>query len=87
MLFLTLFQFLTRLLTTKHLKLLTSWGEMEQCEKRAFQLHKLRKKNQLKHKNQCVTDFFIDRYVFEYQGLHLSLRGEHIKDKLLHYFQ
>ena len=47
MTFFTLFQFLTRLLTSKYLKLFSIylWGEMEQCEKRAFQLLKIGKKN------------------------------------------
>jgi hypothetical protein len=32
---------------------------MERCEKRAFQLHKMRK-NQLKHKNQVRNRLYID---------------------------
>ena len=66
--FFTVFHFLTRLLTSKYLKLLihTSWGEMEGCEIRAFQLLQMRKKkNQLKHKNQVRNSLFIDGYVFE----------------------
>jgi len=57
---------------------------MERCVKRAFQLLKMRKKNQLKHKNQVRNKLFIDTKFFEYEGLYLSLRGEHIKDKHLH---
>jgi len=57
---------------------------MEQCEKRAFQLLKLRKKNLLKHKYQIHNRLFIDSYVYEYEGLYLSSRDEHIKVKRLH---
>jgi len=44
--FLNLFQFHSRFLNSKYLKIFrnTSGGEMEQCEKRAFQLLKMRKK-------------------------------------------
>ena len=45
---------------------------MERCEKRAFQLLKMRKDNQLKHKNQERNGLFIDSYVLEYEGLYLS---------------
>jgi len=61
MLFLTSFRFLTRLLTSKHLKLLvqTSLCEMERCEKLAFQLLKMREKNiSLNIKTKFVTDFY-----------------------------
>ena len=37
--------------------------------------------SQLKHKNQVRNRHFIDSYVFEYEGLYLSLGGEYIKDK------
>jgi len=37
----------------------TSWGEMERREKRAFQLRKMRKKNQLKPKDQVRNRLFI----------------------------
>jgi len=57
---------------------------MDRCEKRAFQLLKMRKNNQLKHKNQVRNRLFIDSLVFEYEGLCLSLRGDHKKDKRLH---
>jgi len=57
---------------------------MERCEKRAFQLLKMRKENQLKHKIQVRNRLFIDSYIFEYEGLYFSLRGEHIKVKRLH---
>jgi len=43
-----------------------------------------KKENQLKHKNQVRNKLFIDSKFFEYEGLYLSLRGEHIKDKRLH---
>jgi len=56
---------------------------MERCEKRAFQLLKIQKENQLKQ-NQVRNRLFIDSYVFEYEWLYLSLRVEHIKDKRLH---
>ena len=61
----------------------TSRGQMERCEKRAFQLVKMRKENQLKHKNRVRNRLYIDGYVFEYEGLYLSLRGEHITHKRL----
>jgi len=38
----------------------SAWGEMERSEKHAFQLLKMRKKNQLKHKNQVRNRLFID---------------------------
>ena len=61
MFFLTLFQFLTWLLTSKHLKLFSTYlrGEMERCEKRAFQLLKMRKENQRNIKAKCVTDILL----------------------------
>ena len=38
----------------------TSWGEMERCEKRAFQLLKMRKnKITWNIKNKCVTEFLL----------------------------
>jgi len=40
--------------------------------------------SQLKNKNQVRKRLFIDSLVFEYDGLYLSLRGEHIKEILLH---
>jgi len=40
--------------------------------------------SQLKHKKQVRNRLFIDSLVFEYEGIYFSLRGEHIKDKLLH---
>ena len=61
----------------------TSCGDTERCEKRAFQLLKMRKKKIIWNmKTKCVTEFYWQ--VFEYEGLYLSLRGEHIKDKRLH---
>ena len=57
---------------------------MEQSDKRAFTLLKMRKKNQMKHKNQERNRLFIDSYVLEYEGLYLSLRGDHLKDKRLY---
>ena len=59
--FLTLFQFLTRLLTSKNLKLFCTYlvGEMERCEKRAFQLLKMRKNDiSWNIKTKCVTDIY-----------------------------
>jgi len=41
-------------------------------------------KNLLKRKNQVRNEVFIDSYVFEYEGVGLSLWGKHIKDKCLH---
>jgi len=43
-----------------------------------------KKENQLKHNYQVRNRLFIGSYVFEYEGLYLSLRGEHIKDNSLH---
>ena len=60
--FFTLLQFLTRLLTSKQLNLIihNSLGEMERCEKRAFQLLKMRKnKISWNLKTMCVTDFLL----------------------------
>ena len=38
----------------------TSWGKMEQCEKRAFQLLKMRKmKVRLNIRTKCETDFLL----------------------------
>ena len=37
----------------------TSWGEMERCEKRAFQLLKMRKKVRWNIKTKRVTDFLL----------------------------
>ena len=61
MLFLTLFQFLTRLLTPSTWNPLvhTSCGEMEQCEKRAFRHLKMRKIISWNLKTKCVTDFLL----------------------------
>ena len=56
---------------------------MERCEKLALQL-KMRKKKSAEGKNQVRNRLFIESYVFEYEGLYLSLRGEHMKDKGLH---
>ena len=41
-----------------------SLGEIEWCEKRAFQLLKMRKMSHLRHKNQVRNRLFIDSYVF-----------------------
>ena len=58
--------------------------EMEWCEECAFQLLKMRKMKVIWNiKTKCVSDF-VDSYVFEYEGLYVSLRGEHIRDKRLH---
>jgi len=45
------------------------------------------RKNELKHKKAAPNTHFIDSYVFEYEGLYLSLQFEHIKDKRLNEFQ
>jgi len=38
----------------------SSWGKMERCEKRAFQLRKMRKKKiSWNIKTKCVTDFLL----------------------------
>ena len=50
---------------------------MGRCKKRAFQLVKMQKKKISWNKNQVRNRLFIDGYVFEYEGLVLSLRGEH----------
>ena len=58
----TLFQFLTRLLTSNTLISLVhnSLCETEWCEKRAFQLLKMRKmKLSWNKKTKCVTDFIL----------------------------
>jgi len=51
-----------------------SLGEMEWCEKRAFQLHKMRKlKISWNIKTKCVTDFL------------LTVRSSSMKDYTCHY--
>ena len=60
--FFTLFQFLTRLMTSTTLISLVhnSLGETEWCEKSAFQLLKMRKmKVSWNIKTKCVTDFLL----------------------------
>ena len=85
-LFLILFQVLTRLLTSKHMKPFSTYlvGLNGTILKRAIDLLKMRKKNQLKHKNKVRNRLFIESKFFEQEGLYLSLRGEHIEDKRLH---
>jgi hypothetical protein len=52
----------------------TSWGEMERCEIRAFQLLKMRKKKIIWNiKTKCVTDFL------------LTVRSSSIKKYTFHY--
>ena len=51
----------------------TSWGEMERCEKSAFQLLKMRKKFRWNTKTKCVTDVL------------LTVRSSSIKDYNCHY--
>ena len=83
--FLNLFQFLTRLLNSKHLKLFSTYlvGRHGTMWKTCFYAtQNAKKENQLKHKNQEHKRLFIDSYVLEYEELYLSLRGDHIKDKL-----
>ena len=60
--FFNLFQFLTLLLTSKHLNLFSTYleGEMERFEKHAFQLLKMRKKKiSWNIKFKCVTEFLL----------------------------
>ena len=52
----------------------TSWGKMERCEKRAFQLLKMRKKKITWNiETKCVTDFL------------LTVRSSSMKDYNFHY--
>ena len=52
----------------------TSWGEMERCDKRAFQLLKIRKnKISCNIKTKCITDFL------------LTVRSSRMKDYTFHY--
>ena len=57
--FVTIFQFLARLLISTTLISLvdSSFVEMERCAKRAFQLLKMRKLKVSWNKRKCVTDF------------------------------
>ena len=76
MMFFTLFQFLSRLLTSNHLISLVhnSLGEMEWCEKRAFLLLKMWKMKVSRNiKTKCVTDFV------------LTVRSSSMKDYTCHY--
>ena len=84
--FSTLFQFLTRLLNSKNLKLFSTYlvGRNGTLWKTCFSARqKAKNENQLKHKNQVRNRPFIDGFVFEYEGLYFSLRGEHRTDKRL----
>jgi len=58
---------------TWHYSVHTSWGEMERCEKRAFQLFKMYKKISCNIKNQCVSDFLF------------TVRSSNMKDYTFHY--
>jgi len=73
--FFTLYQFLTRLLSSNHLNIIIIYclGEMEQCEKRAFQLLKMGGKNSLNIKPKYVTDYI------------LTVRSSRMKDYTCHY--
>jgi hypothetical protein len=52
----------------------TSLGEIERCEKRAFQLLKMRKKKlRLNIKTKCITEFL------------LTVRTSNVKDYTFHY--
>jgi len=85
--FLNLFQFLTLLLTSKHLKHISTYlvGRNGLMSETCFSAPQNAKKaNQLKHKIQVPKKLIIDSWVYEYEGLYLSLRGEHIKVKGLH---
>ena len=62
MLFLTLFQFLARLLTSKHLKLFSKYlvGRNGTMWKRCFSApQNAKKENHVKQKTKCVTDFLL----------------------------
>jgi len=76
MLLLTLFQFLARLRTFKYLKLFSTYlvGQNGTKLKTCFSaFQNAKKENQLKHRNQCVTDFL------------LTVRSSSMKDYTLHY--
>ena len=74
--FLTLFHFLTRLLNSNHLQIFSTFivGEMELCEKRAFQLLQMRKtKISLNIKTKSITNFL------------LTVKSSKMKDYTCHY--
>ena len=76
--FLTLFQFLTRLLSSKHLKLYNTYlvGRNGTMWKTCFSGPKnAKKENQLKHKTKCVTDFL------------LTVMSSSMKDYTCHYVE
>ena len=78
--FLTLFQFLTRLLTYQHLKHFSTYlvGEMERFEKRAYQPHKMRKKKTSWNiKTKCITDFLLTAGLREWRIILLITRWAH----------
>jgi len=55
---------------------------MERCEKRAFQLVKMRKKEHLlDHKNQVRNWLYLESRVLEYKWLYLILGFVHMKVK------
>ena len=87
MTFFTLFQFLTRFLTSKYLKRFRSYivGRKRALWKTCFSApENAKNENQLKPKNQVHNRLFIYSQFFENEGLYLSLRGEHIRVKRLH---
>ena len=59
--------------STWHSLVHTSWGEMERCEKRAFQLLKMRKKISWNIKSKCITEFLS------------TVRSSRMKDYTCHY--
>ena len=75
MTFFILFQFLTRILTSKYLKIFSTYFvvQTEWCEKRAFQPLKMRKKKGWNIKSKCITDFL------------LTVRSSRMKDYTCHY--
>ena len=52
-----------------------NWNDVKNV---LFSSSKCETKNQLKHKNQVRNRLFIASKVLEYEGLYLSLRGQHI---------
>ena len=82
--FFILFHFLTWILTTKHLKLFSTYlvGRNGTMWKTCFSAPPKAKKNQKNHKNQVHKRLFIGSSFFEYKVLYHSLRCEHIKDKV-----
>ena len=74
--FFTLFQFLARLLTSKYLKLFSTYlvEQNGAMWKTCFQLLEMRKENHLKHKNQVRNRLFL-----------MTVRSSSMKDYTCHY--